>query len=187
MTNQSCTEFIKNLIAAFPRFPVSKETAMLYNRKLQGYDLHEQQWERVLDSLIRNKTSEYLPYLTEITTTIDNIKRTVNDNNYGFMYFTDSRGNPNNAVRVKCVGGRWVHAIGPKAGQAPILPNGAVLDKTEPDKKPDPEPWDVPSKEDIDALINEIIENVAKYDKKKAIINPVKSVAEVTEPEEYPF
>lgn len=66
MANQAAIKFVRQLWAAFCRYPISAETKELYGQKLSKWRLTQGQWDTALDRIIEGHESESLPSLSDL-------------------------------------------------------------------------------------------------------------------------
>lgn len=109
MANNAAVRFVRQLIAAFSRFQISKETIELYTQKLSNWRLTQTEWDAALDKLIAGHQDESLPQLSEIYRYLKNeVSSSTVGKDLGFLYFTSE--GYRYAVRVKYQNGKWVNA-----------------------------------------------------------------------------
>jgi hypothetical protein len=142
--NQSVIDFVKNLMAAYPKYPTSGDTIELYYNKLSKWNLTLVQWELALESILEHHKdekgfpNENIPTLTEIYPYLRNSRNATAQSNYGWLSFVSD--NKQYSVRVQYVDGKWVNAsmihtdnhgkqiaLQKYVGQIPVLP----IDSTE--------------------------------------------------------
>jgi hypothetical protein len=138
MANQAANRFVKQLIAAFSRYPTSKETAELYAGKLSIWRLTQNEWDDALDKIIKEHQEENLPQLAEIYRFLRNQTAAAHSaRDLGWLHFES--GGLSYGVRVKYDGGLWVNhdvaytdehgnrmSVQRNPGRSPQLPLGAT-------------------------------------------------------------
>jgi hypothetical protein len=109
MTNQAANKFVKQLIAAFSRFPTSKETVQLYCDKLGKWRLTQDEWDKAFDLIIESQNNDNLPSLATIYEYLKHAQvahsETTSDD-LGWIY-SNHKGSTK-AIRVKNMQGVWV-------------------------------------------------------------------------------
>lgn len=145
MANLAASRFVRQLVAAFSRFPTSRETVELYNGKLSSWHLTQSQWDDALDKIIAEHTEENLPQLAEIYRHLRNQSAAGKiGNDLGWLHFES--GGHRYAVRVRYDQGVWVNAplayadqhgkrmdVQKHPGGIPQLPVGATNIVSSPD------------------------------------------------------
>jgi len=116
MANATAARFLKQLIAAFSRFPVMESTKELYLQKLSSWRLTQAEWDIALDRIIetfrddKGNSAENLPPLQVIYTHLKNATyRAGSEGNGAWMTWEDSDGR-RFAKRIKYVNLQWVNA-----------------------------------------------------------------------------
>ncbi|MFH1236240.1 MAG: hypothetical protein V1685_04880 [Parcubacteria group bacterium] len=67
MRSKSVTKFVKQLAAAYPRFPMTPDTQELYGDKLSGWKLTEKQWDRALEVIVQGREGQGdIPSLSDV-------------------------------------------------------------------------------------------------------------------------
>lgn len=173
--NPAAAKFIKNLIGTFSKFPVTPETKEIYLQKLSRYELRQSQWDKTLDLLI-NRELENLPSLHEIYDAIRNAGlQDAEQTNFGWVSF-DWRGRPY-SIRVINHEGQWLiapliyHDQHGKECQAQKhvgdpwmdhMPSDAENVIISPDNQANPEPHEIPTREERAQFMWQINQNCQK-------------------------
>lgn len=126
MANQAAIRFVKQLCAAFSRFPIAQETKELYTQKLSSWRLTQAEWDKALDRLISDHADGSLPQLAEIYQHLKSQSAaTASQNDFGWLCYDEN--GMRWAIRVKYIGGDWVQtAMHKHPGEKPEIPPGAV-------------------------------------------------------------
>jgi hypothetical protein len=70
--NHSASKFLKYLIAAAAKYPVTKDVEQVYLAKLSKWTLEPEQWDKALDMLIDRGGDGHLPELKDIYEALKN-------------------------------------------------------------------------------------------------------------------
>lgn len=169
MTNIAAAKFLKQIIAAFCRYPPTADTKQVYLQKLSRWKLTQQQWDDALEILTNNSNIDDLPLLAEIYPVLKaQTDERKPGSNLASVHF-DMPDGYHYVERVMSVDSVWVYyplvLTGPKGikielrpekvGKAFIPPEGATNIETFPDKPARPAVEDLPSPGEIQELMQE--------------------------------
>jgi hypothetical protein len=156
MQNQAANRFVKQLIAAYSRYPTSRETTELYYQKLSNWRLTQSEWDAALDKLLDQHTEENIPGLAEVTSALKSITTAkIQGGDYGFMYFNIKRNSF--AVRLTHRDNVWVSV---RTGKFFNPPSSATDILFVPDKQAVLDPHDIPNKDEIRKYCQQIESNL---------------------------
>jgi len=159
MKNTMANEFVKNLVAAFSRFPTSKDTSDLYCRKLAHWNLNQAQCDRAVDILISEEKGDNLPSLNDVYAALKTAQYTVisQGNDYGFMYF-ELQGK-SYAVRLVRRDGIWISSKTGKFFNPPTEAENVIF---VPDRPDIIRPEDMPTEEERKVILTRIWANLER-------------------------
>ena len=171
MANQAAIRFVKQLFAAFSRFPVTNETRELYANKLSNWRLTQNEWDDALDKIIDSHKDENIPALSEIYGNLKNVTARRQSNSAGGLATFDLNGHAY-GLRVQNDGGVWLIAdvvsrdthgverhLQQNAGKPFGLhvPFGATNILVHPDNPADPLPEDIPDPGEVSKILGELV------------------------------
>lgn len=175
MANQLATRFVKQLIAAFSRFPTSKDTADLYILKLTNWQLRPNEWDLALDRLIEVHKEDHIPSLNMIYGYLKSAQAARADNRNGGLATFDMPNGYGYSLRVHNDGGVWIISdvitrdaagtekhLQKRHGEAlgVALPPGATNIMVHPDNPADPAPEDMPSKTETKQIVEDTMDKI---------------------------
>jgi hypothetical protein len=108
LANQSALKFLKYLIAACAKYPVTAEVREVYLAKLSKWNMTQEQWDKALDMILESDHGGNLPELKEIYDALKNAGyhgKSDDGGNKGRLYF-DWDGH-SYCMRVYAEGGKW--------------------------------------------------------------------------------
>jgi|WetSurMetagenome_2_1015567.scaffolds.fasta_scaffold74206_4 hypothetical protein len=175
MANQAAGKFVKQLIAAFSRFPTSKDTSELYYQKLSNWHLTQNEWDAALDRIIEVHTEENIPSLNAIYGFLKNAQAAIRTDTAGGLATWDMPNGYGYSLRVHNDQGVWIISdvvmrdshgkevhlqqhVGEPFGLR--LPKGATNVIVSPDHLADPPPEDIPTQIEIKAIIGALVRKV---------------------------
>jgi hypothetical protein len=160
MANAAAVKFIKQLVAAFSRYPTTQETKELYSQKLSKWHLTQEQWDQALDVLISHE-SDSLPPLKDIYIALKNAQYTgAQHNSMALGWLSFRVGCLDYVMRVISDGSVWLIApmnyrdahgqlvaIQQNVGQPAAMhtPEGATNILVTPDNPARPDPSELPT------------------------------------------
>jgi hypothetical protein len=174
MANLAAAKFLKQLIGAIARFPVSVDTKEIYLAKISKWYLRQDQWDKALDILIQGerRQDENIPSLSEIYTALKNAQYSNSSVGNGALATFDLPNGYSGSMRVINYNGVWVIADAMTRdshggevhhqkyiGEAFALhiPEGAINVQVYPDNPADPKPEEIASSQEVAKLVNEAI------------------------------
>ena len=171
MANAAAVRFVKQLCAAFSRFPVTNETRELYAQKLSNWHLAQNEWDTALDTIIESHKDENIPALSEIYGNLKGITARRQSNSAGGLATFDLNSHAY-GLRVINDSGVWLIAdvisrdahgvekhLQQNAGK-PLglhVPQGATNILVHPDNPADPSPGDMPDPGEIRKIVGELV------------------------------
>jgi hypothetical protein len=171
MANPAAVRFVKQLCAAFSRYPITAETRELYANKLSGWRLTQNEWDTAADRIIEVQTDDNLPSLSIIYGYLKNAKASQRDDTNGGLATFDLNGMAY-GLRVRNDGGVWLIAdvvmrdahgkevhLQKHVGEAFGLhvPKDAYNVMVSPDNPADPLPEDTPSPAEVHEIVSVMV------------------------------